>query len=132
MADVLEAMGFPSDWCEQALRSSGGVEPAVELLLQWQAEGGAPPGDSSSSPALPSSPPVSVVAVSTVTNPASSAAGFDAVVPDAGGAERSRRPNADLHLKKVLLTTHPLQNSTNFPCSLKFYCSSLQFLAIWI
>jgi len=108
MAEVLEAMGFPSDWCEQALRSSGGVEPAVELLLQWQADGGAPPGDSSPSP--------SPTAVSTVTNPASSAApGLDAVVPDAGGAaERSRRSNPDLRLKKVL-RIHPL-----LPNSIKF------------
>ncbi|KAL3699425.1 hypothetical protein R1sor_017447 [Riccia sorocarpa] len=39
MADVLEAMGFPSDWCEKALSSSSGIETAVDLLLQWQAQG---------------------------------------------------------------------------------------------
>lgn len=89
---MLEAMGFPSDWCAQALRScSGGVEPAVELLLQWQADGRAPP------------PPAvndSAAAVSSVTNPAiSSASGLDAVVPDAGGAPvRSREPR----LKQVI------------------------------
>jgi len=100
MAEVLEAMGFPSDWCEQALRSSGGVEPAVELLLQWQADGGAPPGESSSP-----SPP----AVSTVTNPMSPVApGLDAVVPDAGiAAEGRRRSNPELRLKQVL-RIHPL------------------------
>lgn len=84
MADVLEAMGFPSDWCEQALRRcSGGVEPAVELLLQWQADGRAPA-------VLNDSAAVSSV----TTNPAiSSASGLDAVVPDAGGAPvRSREP----------------------------------------
>lgn len=110
MADVLEAMGFPSDWCEQALRSSGGVELAVDLLLQWQANGAPPAVDSSSLPALPSSslspprPSVSVAAVSTVTDPASSSApGLDAVVPDAGGAERNRRSNPDSRLKRVWL-----------------------------
>lgn len=87
---MLEAMGFPSDWCERALRSSGGVEPAVELLLQWQANGGAPP-----------LPPPESAAVSSVTNAAS--LGLDAVVPDAGGApDRTRRLNPDLRLKKVL------------------------------
>ncbi|BBN18529.1 hypothetical protein MPTK1_8g03210 [Marchantia polymorpha subsp. ruderalis] len=39
MADVLEAMGFPSDWCERALSSASGIETAVDLLLQWQAQG---------------------------------------------------------------------------------------------
>ncbi|CAM6091544.1 unnamed protein product [Calypogeia fissa] len=39
MAEVLEAMGFPSEWCERALKSASGLETAVDLLLQWQANG---------------------------------------------------------------------------------------------
>jgi hypothetical protein len=99
MAGVLEAMGFPRDWCERAMGISGGIEPAVELLLQWQAEG-APPGGGADPPASPtmSSPP----AASTVTSTASeSLAGLDAVVPDAGIVARNCRPETPERSKKV-------------------------------
>ncbi|KAJ7549996.1 hypothetical protein O6H91_07G077600 [Diphasiastrum complanatum] len=42
MADILEAMGFPKDWCELALRNSSGLEAAIDLLLNWQTYGPPP------------------------------------------------------------------------------------------
>ncbi|XP_024398060.1 uncharacterized protein [Physcomitrium patens] len=104
MVDVLEAMGFPKQWCELALRSSSGIEPAVELLLQWQADGGAPPAVSESPSTLfsllPSlRQPVSVAAVSTAPKPVTPAAGLDAVVPDAGGVGQIPSPYSGRRLK---------------------------------
>lgn len=105
MAGVLEAMGFPRDLCERAVSSGGGIEPALELLLQWQADGGAPPAaeDRGSSPSLssPPRPSVSGAAVSSVTDAVGSPAGLDAVVPDAGIVEQNCRPNATECLEKV-------------------------------
>lgn len=104
--DVLEAMGFPKQWCELALRSSSGIEPAVELLLQWQADGGAPPAVSESPSTLfsllPSlRQPVSVAAVSTAPKPVTPAAGLDAVVPDAGGVGQIPSPYSGRRLKVI-------------------------------
>lgn len=95
MADVLEAMGFPSEWCERALRSTSGIEPAVELLLRWQADGGAPATPTLLLDAKASS---SIEASSMTTSGSGSP---DAVVPDAYADERKRRADAALRIKQV-------------------------------
>ena len=106
MAGVLEAMGFPSEWCERALQSTSGIEPAVELLLQWQANGAAPtpavaPAPAGVAPTLHlSGNPSTHTAVSTVTTAACGPS--DAVVPDVYADERKRRTDAAVRQRKVI------------------------------